>query len=180
MGALAEYKSFLTKAALICLGGLLIMGMFTVCLVWAQTSTTTTPAMYVPLGGGTYNAAGSYGVTGMAPLTVKPTKDTPKYVTNALKEQRGVVLLVYVASATDDQEMLANFNAVKAEYAAQASFFNFEAASVSMTGDLMGQLQIVAPPALAVISPDGKVYQEYTGWIDRSVMEQVVANAVRQ
>jgi len=179
MGALAEYKSFLTKAALICLGGLLIMGLFTVCLVWAQTSTTT-PTMLTGTANSAYNAAGSYGITGMAPLTVKPTDQTPKYVTNALKEQRGVVLLVYVKDAADDQEMLANFESVKAQYAAQASFFNFEAKSVSMTGDLMEQLRIAAPPALAVISPDGKVYQEYTGWIDRSVMEQVVANAVRQ
>ncbi len=179
MGALVEYKSFLTKAALICLGGLLIMGLFTVCLVWAQSSTTA-PTMYNEIGNNTYNAAGSYGITGMAPLTVKPTSKTPKYVTNALKEQRGVVLLVYLKDATDDQEMLANFNSVKAQYAAQASFFNFEATSVSTTGDLMEQLRIAAPPALAVISPDGKVYQEYTGWIDRSVMEQVVANAVRQ
>lgn len=179
MGALAEYKSFFTKAALISLGGLLIMGLFTVCLVWAQSSSTT-PAMLTETGNGSYNAAGSYGITGMAPLTVVPTKDTPKYVTNALKDQRGVVLLVYLKDAADDQEMLANFNAVKAEYAAQASFFNFEAKSVSETGDMMEQLRIAAPPALAVISPDGKVYQEYTGWIDRAVMEQVVANAVRQ
>ena len=179
MGALAEYKSFVTKAALICLGGLLIMGLFTVCLVWAQTSTTS-PAMLINEGGGTYNAAGSYGTTGMAPLTVKPTEETPKYVSNALKAQRGVVLLVYLKDATDDQEMVSNFEAVKAKYAAQASFFNFEAKSVSMTGDLLEQLKIIAPPALAVISPDGKVYQEYTGWIDRAVMEQVVANAVRQ
>ena len=179
MGALAEYRAFLTKAAMICLGGLLIMGLFTVCLVWAQTSTTT-PAMVVHEGGGSYNAAGSYGITGMAPITVKPTGDTPKFVTNALKEQRGVVLLVYLKDATDDQEMVANFEAIKAKYAAQASFFNFEAKSVSMTGDLLEQLKIVAPPALAVISPDGTVFQEYTGWIDRGVMEQVVANAVRQ
>ena len=41
MGALAEYKSFVTKAALICLGGLLIMSLFTVFIVWAQTPTTT-------------------------------------------------------------------------------------------------------------------------------------------
>jgi len=179
MGALAEYKSFFTKAALICLGGLLIMGLFTVCLVWAQTSTTT-PAMLTDTGNGSYNAAGSYGITGLPSLTVKPTEETPKYVTNALKEQRGVVLLVYLKDSTDDQEMVASFEAVKAKYAAQASFFNFEAKSVSMTGDLLEQLRIIAPPALAVISPDGKVYQAYTGWIDRTVMEQVVANAVRQ
>jgi hypothetical protein len=179
MGALAEYKSFFKKAALICLGGFLIMGLFTVCIVWAQTSTTS-PAMLVHEGSGSYNAAGSYVITGMAPLTVKPTDKTPKYVTNALKEQRGVVLLVYLKGSTDDQEMVANFEAVKAKYAAQASFFNFESKSVSMTGDLLDQLRIIAPPALAVISPDGSVYQAYTGWIDRTVMEQVVANAVRQ
>jgi hypothetical protein len=179
MGALAEYKSFFTKAALICLGGLLIMGLFTVCLVWAQTGTTS-PAAYTETGNGSYNAAGSYGIAGMPPLTVKPTADTPKYVTNALKEQRGVVLLVYLQGATDDQEMVANFQAIKSQYAAQASFFNFEAKSVSQTGDMLDQLKIAAPPALAVISPDGTVYQEYTGWIDRAVMEQVVANAVRQ
>jgi hypothetical protein len=90
-----------------------------------------------------------------------------------------VVLLVYLKGATDDQDGR-RFEAIKAKYAAQASFFDFEAKSVSMTGDLLEQLKIVAPPALAVISPDCKVYQEYTCWIDRGVMEQVVANAVRQ
>ena len=36
------------------------------------------------------------------------------------------------------------------------------------------------PPALAVISGDGPVYQQYTGWIDKKVMEQVIANALRE
>jgi hypothetical protein len=31
-----------------------------------------------------------------------------------------------------------------------------------------------------VISGDGNVYQEYTGWIDQKTMEQVVANALRE
>ena len=45
---------------------------------------------------------------------------------------------------------------------------------------MLEQLKINAPPALAVISGDGSVYQQYTGWIDQKVMEQVVANAVRE
>ena len=32
---------------------------------------------------------------------------------------------------------------------------------------MLAQLKITQPPVLAVISPDGKVYQEYTGWISR-------------
>ena len=76
--------------------------------------------------------------------------------------------------------MLASFNAVKSQYGGQASFFAFEARDVSETGDVMDQLKIMQPPALAVISGDGSVYQQYTGWIDKKVMEQVVANALRE
>ena len=181
MGTLAGYKSFLTKAALICLGGLLIMGLFTITLVWAQSSTT--PVSYPETYNKAYNTAGSFGITGMAPLTVKVTegKDgTPGFIARPLKHKRGVILLVYVKGAADDQEMLADFDKVKAEYASQASFFDFEAKTVSELGDVMTQLQITAPPALAVISGDGSVYQMYTGWIGEKVMEQVVANAVRR
>ncbi len=74
--------------------------------------------------------------------------------------------------------MLSYFNAVKAKYAAQGSFFSFEARHASELGDLLAQLKISQPPALAVISPDGSVYQEYTGWISEKVMSQVVANAL--
>ena len=45
---------------------------------------------------------------------------------------------------------------------------------------MLAQLKISQPPAFAVISPDGKVYQEYTGWISEKVMSQVVANALGQ
>jgi hypothetical protein len=180
MKTLAEYKSFLTKAALICLGGLLIMGLFTITLVWAQSSTT--PASYPETYNKAYNTAGSFGITGMAPLTIKVNEGangTPAFIAKPLKQNRGVILLVYVKGAADDQEMLASFEKVKAKYAAQASFFNFEAHTVGELGDVLSQLQISAPPALAVISGDGSVYQMYTGWIDEKVMEQVVANAVR-
>ena len=107
---------------------------------------------------GNYNAAGSYGITGLPTLTIKAAT-APSIVADSLNENRGVILLVYVAGAADDEEMLANFNAVKAKYAAQASFFSFEAADISQLGDLLDQLRVSAPPILAVIRPDGTVYQ---------------------
>jgi len=172
-----EYRWFLVAVGLILLGGLVIFAGFTLALVWAANpSQTTTTAAATD----TNNAVGSYGNTGYPALTVTPTDQTPKFIANPLKEKRGVILLVYVKNAYDDEEMLASFNQVKAQYAAQASFFAFEARDVDELGDVPDQLKINQPPALAVISSDGSVYQEYTGWIDEKVMEQVVANALRK
>ena len=89
-----------------------------------------------------------------------------------------MILLVYVAGVTEDEQMLTAFNQIKAKYAAQGSFFSFEAHHASELGSVLAQLKITQPPAFAVISPDGKVYQEYTGWISPAVMSQVVANAL--
>jgi len=104
-----------------------------------------------------------------------PTADTPEFITSRLEDQRGIVLLVYVDGAADDMEMLDSFNAVKAQYAADSSFLSFEARKVTELGDTLQQLRVSNPPVLAVVRGTGDVAQLYTGWIDRKVMEQVVA-----
>jgi hypothetical protein len=178
MGEQAGYKWFLTRVGVILLGGLVIMAVFALAMVWAQTpTTTTTTGAAAP---DSYNIVGSYGNVGYPALTIVPTDKTPSFITNPLKEKRGVILLVYVKNAADDEMMVEYFNRVKAQYASQASFFAFEARDVNELGDVMAQLKINQPPALAVISADGRVYQEYTGWVGEKVMEQVVANALRQ
>jgi len=185
-------KSFLIRAGLILVGGLVIMAVVTPLYVWASQTTTAARSGTVA---STNNWVGSYGLAGgaiqqpMLPsgpgsttysvMKVTPTANTPSFVANPLKDNRGVILLVYVKGATDDEQMLANFDQLKAKYSAQGSFFSYEAADVSQTGDLLAQLKISQPPALAVISGDGNVYQEYTGWIDAKSMQQVIANALR-
>ena len=173
------YRSFVIKVGLILVGGLVILFGFTFAIVLAQSGTappTVDPALY----GNGNNIAGSFGIVGFPPLQLKPTAETPKFIAEPLKEKRGVILLVYVKGATDDEEMLSSFNNVKSQYASQAAFFDFEARDVSELGDVMVQLMLDQPPALAVISGDGNVYQAYTGWIDQKTMEQVVANALRE
>ena len=81
--------------------------------------------------------------------------------------------------ATDDMEMLSYFNDIKANYAADSSFFSFEARESKQLGDLLAQLRVSDPPILAIIRGDGTVAELYTGWIGQKVMEQQVANAVR-
>lgn len=172
-----SYKAFLAKAGLILVGGLVIMLVFTVAIVIAREGQEMGAGTPEPI---TRDQVGSYGIIGYPPLKVVPTDETPKFIANPLKEKRGVILLVYIKGATDDEDMLTSFNAVKSQYGGQAAFFSFEARDVSETGDVMEQLKIMQPPALAVISGDGSVYQQYTGWIDKKVMEQVVANALRE
>jgi len=175
-GEVATHKRpFAALAALIVLGGLIVMGAFTAFFAWGQTGTET-PAT---AGGVNYNSAGSYGITGYPPLTVTPTSATPAFISDALNDNRGVILLAYVSGAAADDEMLASFRRLKSKYSAQASFFSFEARDVSELGDVLDQLRVSSPPALAVIRGDGGVYQLYTGWIGERVMDQVVANAVR-
>ncbi len=176
MGIVGRNKSFLITAVLIVVIGAVIFGGVTVVRVMAEDSTTPTAAVAAP---SNYNTVDSYGITGYAPLTVSDTPETPGFVSKRLKEQRGMVVLVYVKGAQADTEMLDSFNAIKAQYAADSSFFSFEAKDVTQTGNLLDQLKVSDPPILAVIDGSGKVAELYTGWIDRKVMEQRIADAIR-
>jgi hypothetical protein len=176
MGIVGRNKSFLITALLILVIGALIFGGVTVVRVMAEEGDATAAAPEVPPN---YNSVDSFGITGYAPLTITDTPDTPGFVSKRLKEQRGMVVLVYVKGAAADMEMLQNFNAVKEQYAADASFFNFEAHDVTETGNLLDQLKVSDPPVLAIIDGAGKVSELYTGWVDQQVLEQRVADAVR-
>jgi len=68
--------------------------------------------------------------------------------------------------------MLGYFNAIKAKYAARARFFSFEARKRLRAPRRARSAQDQPAPALAVISPNGSVYQEYTGWISQKVMSR--------
>ncbi len=175
MGMVARNRSFLIALLVILVCGLAILGGFTAIRVLAVDSTTTAATTQQ----GNLNTAGSFGITGYAPVTVQASETTPKFVAEPLQDQRGVILLVYVKGASADQEMLDNFNKVKAQYAASASFFNFEARQVPELGDLLAQIRVNQPPMLVIIKGDGTVSQLYTGWIGQKVMEQAVADAVR-
>jgi hypothetical protein len=164
----------MAAVGLIVLAGAVVFGSMTAFMAWGQATTPAAPGT----AGTSYNAAGSFGVTGLPTLTITAAT-APTIVAGSLKQNRGVILLAYVAGAADDDDMLASFNAVKAKYAAQGSFFSFEAADVSQLGNMLDQLHVSAPPILAVIRGDGTVYQLYTGWIGEQVMDQVVANALR-
>jgi hypothetical protein len=176
MGIVTRNKSFLIMAVAILAIGAALFGGITVVRVLAAESTTTTGTLAAPT---SYNSVSSYGMTGYAPIKIEPTADTPKFVSSRLAEERGIVLLVYVDGAADDMEMLDSFKAVKDIYAADSSFFSFEARQVTELGDLLGQLKVSNPPILAIIKGDGSVSEMYTGWIGRKVMEQRVADAVR-
>ena len=175
MGIVSRNRSFLVAVALVLVCGLAILGGVTAVRVLAEEGVPTTTGTE----SSEYNKTGSYGMTGYAPLALEPTEMTPDFITQPLEDQRGVILLVYVQGAGADEEMLANFNKVKAMYQSQASFFNFEARKVPELGDVLAQLKVNAPPMFVVIKGDGSVSQLYTGWIGQKVMEQVVADALR-
>lgn len=175
MGIVSRNRSFLIAVVLVLVCGLAILAGVTAIRVFAEDGAATTAT-----GGRTdYNKAGSYGITGYQPLKLEPTDDTPEFVTKALNDQEGIILLVYVSGASADEEMLANFNKVRTMYQSQASFFNFEARKIKELGDVLAQLKVNAPPMFVVIKGDGSVSQLYTGWIGQKVMEQVVADALR-
>lgn len=165
----------LLPAAFIVVAGVLVAAMMIGFAAWGAGAPATTAAATTSVN---YNTVGSYGLEGYTALTIKPTKLTPTFVTDAFKAGRGVVILAYVQGAADDDEMYSNFQTVQSLYTGQADFFNFEAAQVSQFGDLLTQLGVNAPPVFAVIRSDGSVYQMYTGWISEQVMDQVVANAL--
>jgi hypothetical protein len=173
---LKRNRAFLLTVALIFVVGAALFGGVVAVRVMAAGATTPTPGTTAPA---SYNGVSSYGLTGYAPLKIEPTDQTPSFIKSRLKENRGVVLLVYCAGAADDQEMLTYFNHVKAQYAADSSFFSFEAHASGELGDTLQQLRVSDPPVLAIIRGSGDVSQLYTGWIGEEVMEQAVANAVR-
>ena len=174
MTSRAQRLPFAAAVGVIVLVGAVVFGSTFAFLAWGQSGTGAGTASTASL-----NSVGSYGITGLPALTIKPTANTPSFITTALKQRRGIVLLAYVEGAADDEDMLNSFNAIAQEYAGQASFFSFEAAKAADLGDVLDQLRVNAPPILAVIRPDGSVYQLYTGWIGEKVMDQVVANAIR-
>ncbi|NLE23551.1 MAG: hypothetical protein GX624_12350 [Actinobacteria bacterium] len=176
MGILKRNRTFLLGAALILVVGALLFGGVVAVRVMAEGEPATTPAVEQPA---SYNTVSSFGMTGYAPLTIEPTDETPDFVTKRLDEGRGIVLLVYVNGAADDMEMLSYFNDIKGNYAADSSFFSFEARESKQLGDLLTQLRVSDPPILAIIRGDGQVANLYTGWIGFKVMEQEIADAVR-
>ena len=176
MGIFKRNRTFLVGAVLILVVGALLFGGVIAVRVMAESGTAAAPAAAQPA---SYNSVSSFGMTGYAPLTVAPTADTPEFITKRLDENRGVVLLVYVQGASDDMEMLNYFNDIKANYAADSSFFSFEARESKQLGDLLAQLHVSDPPILAIIRGDGQVANLYTGWIGFKVMEQEIADAVR-
>lgn len=176
MGILKRNKSFVVAAALICLGGCVIMGLFTALFAFADESTTPTATASTPA---SYNSVDSYGMTGYASLTLKATDQTPKFISKRLDDKRGFVLLVYDSGAGADEAMLSAFNTVKKAYGADMSFFAFKAKDVTQLGDTLDQLKVTDPPILAIVRADGTVANEYTGWISEKVLEQNVADAAR-
>ncbi|HTX67583.1 MAG TPA: hypothetical protein VMH50_00350 [Thermoleophilia bacterium] len=176
MGIFKRNRTFLLCSLLILIVGAVLFGSVVAVRVLAASGGTPTPTATQPA---SYNTVSSYGMTGYAPLTIKATPDTPDFITKQLDKKRGIVLLVYVKGASDDMEMLSYFDDIKANYAADSSFFSFEAAESTQLGDLLAQLRVSNPPILAIIRGDGTVAQLYTGWIGYKVMEQEVADAVR-
>ncbi len=193
MGTIRRNSSFLISIALIlATGALLFGGVVVVRVVAAENTTAAAPP---PSATDSNNAVSSYGLenlsasdssltaasagAGYEPLTITPTDETPDFIAESLAEQQGIVLLVYVQGASDDMEMLSYFNTVKAQYAADSSFFSFEAVKTTELGDTLGQLRASNPPVLAIIDGNGEVSELYTGWIGLKVMEQRVADAVR-
>ena len=176
MGIFKRNRTFLIGAVLILVVGALLFGSVVAVRVLAESGGTAAPAASQPA---SYNTVSSYGMAGYAPLTIKATPDTPEFITKRLNEKRGIVLLVYVKGASDDMEMLSFFDDIKSTYAADSSFFSFEARDSKQLGDLLAQLRVSDPPVLAIIRGDGQVAQLYTGWIDKQVMQQAVADAVR-
>jgi hypothetical protein len=176
VGILKRNRTFVIGAVLILVVGAVLFGSVVAVRVMAESGGTPAPAATQPA---SYNSVSSYGMTGYAPLTIQANPETPEFVKKRLDEKRGMVLLVYVQGATDDMEMLSYFNDIKANYAADSSFFSFEAHESKDLGDLLAQLRVSDPPILAIIRGDGTVAQLYTGWIGFKVMEQEIADAVR-
>ena len=173
-------KFFFVGVLLIVLCGAIIVGVLTPLLVWADSSTVATkaPPAATLMTNATYNVAGSYGTTGMPQLVLTPTVNTPTSIKASLTAHRGVVLLVYCKGAAADEAMVTSFNTIKAKYAADSSFFNFESHDVNDLGDVLAQLKAYNPPMLAIIDGKGRTIV-YTGWIDEQTMEQRVADAIR-
>jgi hypothetical protein len=176
VGIFKRNRTFLLGAVLILVIGALLFGGVIAVRVMAESGATPAPAATQPA---SYNSVSSYGMTGYPSLTIVPTAETPDFITKRLDEKRGIVLLVYVEGAGDDMEMLSSFNDIKANYAADSSFFSFEARESKQLGDTLMQLRVSDPPILAIIRGDGTVANMYTGWIGFKVMEQEIADAVR-
>jgi hypothetical protein len=171
-----QRKLFLPPLGLVLLAGTICFAATTAVLAWGAGE----PAKHAssPSPSPNYNKSGSFGIVGLPALHVQPS-GVPSSVADALNQHRAVVLLVYLAGAADDDDMLTSFTALEAKYASQAAFFSAEANDVWQLGSLLAQLRVGTPPIFAAIAGDGSVRTLYTGWISEPVMDQAAADAIR-
>ena len=171
------YRSFFVKAALIVVMGAAIMVVVTGGIVLA-TNAPTTVDRRLPVSGN-YNTAGSYGITGYPTLSVDTSaKNVPSFIKNPLAEKRGVILLVYCAGVTEDQQMLRLLQPIKAKYAAQGSFFSFESATPRSSATSSPSSRSPSRRPSPSSHPTARSTRSTPAGSARKVMSQVVANAL--
>jgi len=191
MGMVVRNRSFLLMAALILIAGGLLFGAVVAMRVAAAGATNAAGEA-----GATNNYESSYGLGNTlaidaksaqtaaeaAPVMIKVTNETPAVVKEALEAKSPFVIFVYCSGASVDEEMRSYFNSVKSQYSNSAEFFSFEVADTAKLGDTLDQAQVNVhnPPIVIIADGEGEVQEIYTGWVGLKVLEQRLADVLRE
>jgi hypothetical protein len=106
---------------------------------------------------------------------LKPTKQTPQEVTQALTNGAPIVVLFYVPGNPDDAAVVNEVQTLQPTFP-DYTFLLFDYKQPDAYGDLSGLLQVNYPPELIFIDRSGIVRQTWNGFADEATINQLLVN----
>ena len=112
--------------------------------------------------------------------TIQPGAQTPAEATAALKSSKTVVIAFIVPGAADDDEVAASIARLQKDSNASRNvkYLVYKVTTNKPKfGDLPQVLQILGTPTVAVITPDNRLQNMWTGLVDDVLIGQSIATA---
>lgn len=109
---------------------------------------------------------------------VVPTENTPEDFTEAIENERTVVVTFYMPSPTDDNQVRSSVMTLQGRYRGQVEFFSYLYSDSQSYKDLVNILNVNSTPTVVVINRDGVVQRAWTGYADEESIEQGIVEAL--
>jgi thioredoxin-like negative regulator of GroEL len=109
---------------------------------------------------------------------IVPTKNSPEDFTEAIEDNRTIVVTFYMPSPTDDNLVRSSIMTLQGRYRGQVEFFSYLYTDGQSYKDLVQLLQVNTTPTVVVINRDGVVQRAWTGYADEESLEQGIVEAL--
>jgi hypothetical protein len=106
---------------------------------------------------------------------VQTTDATPTEYTQAVEQQRPIVLLFYVPGGADDVKVLDTVSSLQPSFENYV-FLLYDYKQPDAYGDLSLLLKVNYPPQLVLVNGSGVVKQIWNGYVDEGTLNQGLVN----